>query len=151
MITVFMDQISEHQRDLTNSASARTYGEIIAYTVAIAKRLTSTMQKLVVDRDNLARNIAMQGDLILAEPLYLILAALGHPNAHEKVRTLTLQAEREQMTLHEVLVQDEEGRLYFEKMTPYQQQILANPSLYTGIASKKAKAVANQWRQEFGF
>ena len=109
------------------------------------------MYKLVVDRDNLARNLAMQGDLILAEPLYLILAALGHPSAHEKVRMLTLQAECEQMTLHEVLVHDEEGRLYFEKMTPYQQQILENSAHYTGIASKKARAIAEKWRQEFGF
>src|SRR5262249_29305451 len=35
--TAFMDQISEHQRDLTNSASARTYGETILYAVSMAE------------------------------------------------------------------------------------------------------------------
>src|SRR3989344_4888830 len=60
MSTVFMDQISEHQRDLTNSASARTYGEIIAYAVSMAKRLHRTMCKLKVDKTNLKRNFESQ-------------------------------------------------------------------------------------------
>src|SRR3989338_11581461 len=88
IITVFMDQISEHQRDLTNSASARTYGEVIAYVVSMAKRLTRTMNKLKVDRENLQKNLEMTRGGIVAEPLQLILSALGHPNAHEKERTL---------------------------------------------------------------
>src|SRR5262249_45260386 len=94
IVTLFMDQISEHQRDLTNSASARTYGEVIAYVVATTKRLTRTMGKLTVDRANLEKNLNMQKGMIVAEPLYIILAALGHPDAHEKVRTLTLEAQR---------------------------------------------------------
>jgi len=148
IMTVFMDQISEHQRDLTNSASARTYGEIIAYVVSMAKRLTRTMEKLTVDRANLERNLAMQKGLVAAEPLYIILSALGHPDAHEKVRTLTLQAQREARPLEEVVVGDAEMKDYLEKMTPYQRQILSSPSLYTGVAAKKAQAVAERWQQK---
>ena len=150
IITMFMDQISEHQRDLTNSASARTYGEVIAYVVSTAKRLTRTIRKLTVDRANVERNLAMQKGLVAAEPLYIILAALGHSDAHEKVRTLTLQAQREARPLEEVVIGDAEMKNYLEKMTPYQRQILSNPSLYTGIAAKKAKAVAQHWKQKFG-
>ena len=150
IVTVFMDQISEHQRDLTNSASARTYGEVVAYVVSTAKRLTRTMQKLAVDHANLERNLAMQKGLVVAEPLYIILATLGHPDAHEKVRTLTLQAQSEARPLEEVVVGDTEMVEYLEKMTPYQRQILSNPSLYTGIAAKKARAVAQQWKGKLG-
>jgi adenylosuccinate lyase len=92
MVTVFMDQISEHQRDLTNSASGRTYGETIAYTVSMANRLSKTMAKLSVDKGHLESNMAMQKGMIAAEPLYIILASMGHPDAHEKVRNLTLTA-----------------------------------------------------------
>ena len=113
IVTVFMDQISEHQRDLTNSASARTYGEVVAYVVSTAKRLTRTMKKLTVDRANLERNMGLTKDLMVAEPLYIILAALGHPDAHEKVRTLTLQAQQEGRTLHDVMVEDRELFPYF--------------------------------------
>ena len=147
IVTVFMDQISEHQRDLTGSASARTYGETVAYLVSTAKRLTRTMSKLTVDRTSLEHNLAMQKGLVVAEPLYIILAALGHPDAHEKVRMLTLQAQREARPLEEIAVGDAEMQMYLEKMTQYQRQILSNPSLYTGIAAKKAKAVAERWKQ----
>lgn len=150
IITVFMDQISEHQRDLTNSASTRTYGEVVAYVVSIAKRLTCTMRKLTVDRANLERNLAMQKGLVVAEPLYIILAAKGHSDAHEKVRTLTLQAQREARPLEDVIAGDTETREYLERMTPYQRQILSNPSLYTGIAAKKARAVAENWKRKLG-
>lgn len=149
IITVFMDQISEHQRDLTNSMSGRTYGEMIAYTVSTAKRLTRTMKKLAVNDNSLERNFAMQGGLIVAEPLYIILAALGHPDAHEKVRTLVLKAKAEEQTLEEILAHDAEMRGYLEKMTPYQRMILAHPDLYIGIAVKKAKEIAMRWKQEF--
>jgi len=150
IVTVFMDQISEHQRDMTNGASIRTHPEIVAYAVHTAKRLIRTMRKLTVDRANLERNLAMQRGLVVAEPLYIILAALGHPDAHEKVRTLTLQAQREAQPLEEVVVGDAEIKDYLERMTPYQRQILSNPSLYTGIAAKKAKSVAERWKQQLG-
>lgn len=150
IMTVFMDQISEHQRDLTNSASARTYGEVIAYVVSTAKRLTRTIEKLTVNRANLERNLAMQKGLVVAEPLYIILAAQGHPDAHEKVRMLTLQAQREARPLEEIVIGDAGMKDYLEKMTSYQRRILSNPSLYTGIAAKKAKAIAERWKHKLG-
>ncbi len=150
IVTVFMDQLSEHQRDMTNGASIRTHTEVIAYVVHTAKRLTRTMRKLVVDRENLERNLAIQKGMVLAEPLYIILAALGHPDAHEKVRALTFQAQGEKKQFEEVVVNDFEMQGYLEKMTPSQRQILSNPSLYAGIATKKAKAIAERWKQKLG-
>jgi adenylosuccinate lyase len=150
IVTVFMDQISEHQRDLTNSGSARTYGEIIAYVVSTAKRLTKTMGKLTVDRVNLERNLAMQKGLVVAEPLYIVLAALGHPDAHEKVRTLTLQAQQEMRSLEEIVADDLDMKSYIGKMTPHQSRILSDPSLYTGVAANKAKSIAEGWKKKLG-
>lgn len=150
ILTLFMDQISEHQRDLTNSASSRTYTEIIAYVVSMSKRLTRTMKKIKVDHENLQRNFHLQEGLIIAEPLYIILSALSHPDAHEKVRKLTLQAQREKKTLQEIINNDVELQPYLEKMTPYQRNILSDPSLYTGIAAKKAKILAENWAKRLG-
>ena len=148
IVTVFMDQISEHQRDMTNGASIRTHPEIIAYAVHMAKRLTRTMRKLKVDQENLLKNLDMTRGGIVAEPLYIILAALGHPDAHEKVRALTLQAQREARSLEEVVVCDAEMKNYLEKMTPHQREIISDPILYTGIAAKKARKVAAHWKQK---
>ena len=149
IMTMFLDQQSEHQRDLTNSASGRTYGETIAYVISAANRLTRTMNKLAVDHENVARNLALQQGLVVAEPLYIILASLGHPDAHEKVRELTLKAQHEQHSLELVMIGDTEIRAYLDRMTTHQQAILSNPSLYTGIAAKKALKVAADWKATF--
>jgi len=149
LMTVFMNQISDHQRDLTNSASSRTYGESIVYLVWIAERLAGAMEKLVIDKKNLNRNLAMQGDMILAEPLYLILASLGHPDAHEKVKQLTLSAQRDGATLTSAAYEDPEMDPYLDRMTPYQKQIFLDPAFYVGIAPKRARAIAERWAQKF--
>lgn len=146
IVTVFMDQISEHQRDLTNSASGRTYGETIAYTVSMAKRLTKTMSKISVDHAHLESNLAMQKGLIAAEPLYILLASFGHPDAHEKVRNLTLTAQKENKSLEDVAFADSEMKPYLDKMTDKQKEILKNPASYIGVASKKTKKIAKNWR-----
>ncbi len=151
VITVFMDQISEHQRDLTNSASSRTYGEMIVYAVSASKRLAKTMSKLKVDTINLEKNLAVGRGSVAAEPLYILLASFGHPDAHEKVRNLTLTAQKDGKSLEEVAMGDAEMAPYLAKMTDAQKNILKNPSSYTGIAEKKAKKVGENWKSRFSF
>ena len=146
--TVFEDQLSEHQRDMTNGASIRTHPEIIAYVVHMAKRLARTMKKLRVNHEARMRNLRLTEGLIAAEPLQLILSALGHPDAHEKVRALTLVAESRPIPLEALALSDAELRPYFEKMTPHQREIILDPLLYTGIAAKKARKVAAHWKQK---
>lgn len=148
IVTAFMDQISEHQRDLTNSASARTYGETLAYVVSAAKRLSRTMKKISVDKKNVTRNLHMQMGLVAAEPLYIMLAAMGHPDAHEKVRALTLKAQGGNKPLEEIVLADHEMQEYLEKMSKRQKEILSNPSLYTGIAANKVATVIKNWKKK---
>lgn len=147
LATVLEDQVSEHQRDLTGSASMRTYGEIIAYVVGAAKRLTRTMAKLRVDPVNMQKNLAISQGLIAGEPLYILLAGLGHPNAHEKSRTLTLQAQAEHEPLEKVIFNDKELEPWLEKMTPDQKRLLRNPAEYVGIAPRKARTTVETWQK----
>ncbi|MGI6149203.1 MAG: lyase family protein, partial [Limnochordia bacterium] len=92
MMTVYMDQISEHQRDLTNSASGRFVVEIAAALTMAVQRLIRITRKLAVDEQQMRENLNRSAHLIAAEPLYILLAAHGHPDAHEAVRRLTLAA-----------------------------------------------------------
>jgi adenylosuccinate lyase len=151
LTTVYLNQISEHQRDLTNSAAERTYPETIAYLVSMTRRLNKTMKKLRVDKASLSRNFDLQKDLIAAEPLYIILSALDHPDAHEKVRQLTLKSQERKKPLQEIALADNELKPYFEKMTLSQKRIISDPTLYTGIADQKAKKVAISWAKKFNF
>lgn len=149
MTTVYLDQVSEHQRDLTNSASQRTYGEIIGYTVSMAKRLNRTLGALRVDQEAIARNLNLQLDLVLAEPLYILLAAQGHPDAHEAVRALTLKAQQEGRKLMDLAREVQELQPFLARLSPAQKRVLEDPAAYTGIAAQKARSIAAYWADQF--
>jgi len=57
------------------------------------------MKSLIVDKDNLRKNFDMNKGLIVAEPLYILLAAHNHPDAHEIIRQLTLKAQSTKKTI----------------------------------------------------
>jgi adenylosuccinate lyase len=147
MLTTYMDQISEHQRDLTNSASQRFLGEIIAATTYAAGRLASSLDGMRVDRERLKANLAMSRGAIAAEPLYVLLAKYGHPDAHEAVRRLTLEAERGSRSLLEVATHDGDLREYLKKFTPDERRILERPEEYHGLAPQVAREIASSWRE----
>src|SRR5881296_3434184 len=147
VLTTYLDQISEHQRDLTNSASQRFLGEIVAGTAYAAGRLASSLEGIRVDRDRLKANLAMSRGAIVAEPLYVLLAKYGHPDAHEAVRRLTVEAERGSRSVLEVVAQDTELREYLTKLSPEERRILERPEDYRGLAADVARDVATTWRE----
>jgi len=146
MVTMYLDQLSEHQRDLTNSATNRFLPELVVAVVACADRLTRIMSRLVVDERAMERNLAMSGRMTLAEPLYIILAGLGHPDAHEAVRRLTLQSEQTGEPPVALMEHSDELRPYAQRMTPDQRRVLSDYRQYTGIAASKARKICDEWR-----
>lgn len=147
MITVYFDQISEHQRDLTNSASGRFVPEIVVGFVAAMDRMIRVLQKLVVDKERMKRNFDSTKEMVIAEPLYILLASLGHPNAHEAVRLLTLESQKTGKTLRELLVDKTELFPYWDRLTPKQREVLENPEKYTGWAEEKTELVCSYWEK----
>src|SRR3989338_10216103 len=141
MMTMYMDQMSEHQRDLTNSASMRFIPEILAgFYVSIA-RLERVMSGLVVDKANMQRNFDMSKSMIIAEPLYILLAANGHPDAHEYAREMTLKSQLAKKPLMQLVKNDRTIRKYLKQFSKKQIKILDNPEKYTGIAAEKTEMV----------
>jgi len=100
-----------------------------------------------VDRDRLKANLALSRSTIAAEPLYVLLAKYGHPDAHEAVRRLTIEAERGSRPLLEVAMLDDELRAYLARLTQDERRVLERPEEYRGIASQVARDVATSWRQ----
>jgi len=150
IITLYMDQISEHQRDLSNSASSRYTAEIVAnFYVAIA-RMSRTMQNICVDPDALDKNLEMNKDKILAEPLYILLAVNGCQDAHEKVRQLVMLADKENKKVIDLLSEDPELLQYYSKFTDQQRAVLENPKKYIGKAVEKTELVCNEWEKKLG-
>ena len=148
IITIYMDQISEHQRDLTNSASMRFIPEILAGFYVSVVRLNRVMSDLIVDNENMKGNFEINKNMIIAEPLYILLAANGHPDSHEYVREMTLQAQLTKQLLVQLVKKDKSIKQYLKKFNKKQLEILNNPEKYIGIASKKTEMICEFWKRE---
>ncbi len=155
MVTVYMDQISEHQRDLTNSLSQRYLPELLVAFDSSVRRLTRTMwdakrneARIFVDTSAMKKNLEMSADDITAEPLYILLSNAGHPNAHEAVRKIVQRTISEKKSFLEAAKSDPEIARYIAKIPKNKWKMLDSPSLYVGIAPKKAKRVALAWQKE---
>jgi adenylosuccinate lyase len=147
MLTVYMDQISEHQRDLSNSASARFLPEAIVALVATVHRANRLMGRLVTDRERMKQVFGMTRGMCAAEPAYILLAAHGHPDAHEAVRKLTIEAEASGGDFPEVFFGAAELKPYIDRFTEKQKDLLRHVDRYTGIASEKTERICAIWRE----
>jgi adenylosuccinate lyase len=142
---------SEHQRDLTDSASSRFYAVALAGVASMAERLNKVMARIEVDIDAMQRNLSLSGGAIAAEPLYLLFEKYGHTSAHEKAKELSHQALAKKMPLNEVVQNDVEAMQYWQKFSPAEQKIIMQPEkYYTGAAAKKAKKIASSWKLKQG-
>ncbi len=142
MITMYMDQISDHQRDLTNSASQRYLPPILDQFDYAVRRAVRISGNLIPHPYNMKRNLEMSSDKIISEPLQIILSSYGHPNAHSYVEGLVKKAEESKTPLRELLFSDPSLKSYINKFTKTQLAVIEDPSMYTGIASQKALYIA---------
>jgi adenylosuccinate lyase len=145
IITMHLDQISEHQRDLTNSASQRYTQELLVVFDYCVRRLKSISERLEVDRERMRENFMRARDTVIAEPLYILLAYYGHPDAHEYVRRMSLQAYKENKPLKELVEQDDENLPYLQKFTKEQKEKVFDAEKYIGIAAEKTEKIAKYW------
>jgi adenylosuccinate lyase len=159
VMTFYMDQISEHQRDLSNSASQRFIADYVAGFCLGLSRMCSVIEGLEADRarllDNLRGGAGIVGG-VMAEPAYILLAETGVSDAHEVIRKVTLKAERERLSFAEALraegtilprigakmaemaliARADDALSFFEK-----------PERYCGLAVKKARALAAKYKR----
>jgi adenylosuccinate lyase len=127
---------SEHQRDLTDSSSARFYKVSLASVAAMASRLQSVMSKIEVDEEAMQRNLYLTKGAIAAEPLYLLLEKYGHTTAHEASKALAHEAMERNLSLYEVASQAENIASYWAKFTDSEKELIRSPETrYTGLAS----------------
>jgi adenylosuccinate lyase len=144
------NSISEHQRDLTDSASSRFYPIVFALVAEMAKKLDRTLCKIEVDESSMKKNLEQSAGAIAAEPLYLLLGKYGLANPHEKVKTLALSALDKNISFAEALQDDNELKVYWTKLTKSEQDIITNPEkLYLGKAREKCLEICDAWQKIF--
>ncbi len=150
VLTTYLDQISEHQRDLTNSASQRFFGELLAACAYAARRLEESLAGIRVDRERMKANLVSSRTVVLAEPLYVLLAKHGHDDAHEVVRRLTLESERTGRPVLEIAAQSDDLRDVLAKLSEDERRALEKPEEYRGLAASVALEVCATWRERLG-
>ncbi len=148
IVTVLLDQISEHQRDLTNSASMRFVTEFLAAFAYGIHRTSGSIDGIEADVVRMQQVLEEGKDPVTAEPLYVLLSLAGHPDAHEQARVLARQARSAHKTLAEVVSQDRSLDPYFKNLTPAQQAVLADPGIYLGAATERTRAICADWENK---
>lgn len=153
IMTFFMDQISDHQRDLTNSASQRFITDYLAGFSAAVNRLKKVLSSLHVDKERLMKNLSFTGDLVLAEAAYILLSCGGEPDAHEIIRKITLQSEKTGERMCTILKKDDKIwntiKTQMERTIGIEpEEFFSHPELYRGLAAQKASKLAAKYKAE---
>ncbi len=151
VLTFYMDQISEHQRDLSNSASGRFVTDYIAGFSAALARMLKIIRGLEVHSEKMLENMRQSAGGVLAEPTYILLALCGRADAHEIVRRATLQADASGKTLQTVLQEDfpaawtDISERLKRVLGISAQAFYSSPASYSGIASRRALELADKY------
>ena len=133
---------SEHQRDLTDSSSARFYTTSFALVASMAKRLGQVMSKIEVDEVAMQQNLYLTKGAIAAEPLYLLLEKYGHTTAHEAAKALAHEAMERNVSLYEVASQAKSIETYWSQFTAAERDLIHSPEThYTGLAARKTHVI----------
>ena len=148
MGTVYLDQVSEHQRDLTNFESTFFVAEMAAALYFATDLLHKTLAGMVVRRDRMRRNFDDAADAIVAEPAQLLLSVAGHHEGHEAVRRLSRQALAEGRPLTELLFADAGIAAALHGLDPRRLAILRDPSHYTGVCSPRTAELCAELQRD---
>ncbi len=144
IMTCYLDQISEHQRDLSNSASARFLPRLVLGLSVAARRSARGLSGLYVDRQQMQHNLGLTGQII-SGPAQTLFSWLGIADAHEQMRQLSLQAQKERLPLLRLL-----GPELLEPLSQAQRQALEDPLRLTRHAAQAAREVADFWERDLG-
>jgi adenylosuccinate lyase len=147
LTTVLLDQISEHQRDLTNSASARFVTELVTAFAYGVHRLRGALAAVAPDMARMREILEAGKDPVAAEPLYVLLSLAGHPDAHEQARVLARQARVQGCTLTEAIRADRSLDSYLQRLSEGQRAVLEDPARYLGAAAERTLAVCAAWEE----
>jgi adenylosuccinate lyase len=145
LLTVLLDQVSEHQRDLTNSASMRFVTEFVTAFAYGIHRLRSSLESVEPDAARMKEILEGGKDPVVAEPLYVLLSLAGHPDAHEQARVLAREARARRCTLTQLIQSTPALDEYLQRLPAEQRAVLHDPARYLGAAEQRTLAVCADW------
>jgi adenylosuccinate lyase len=143
---VLEDIALEHERDLTNSACERSVlptAFVLLDDVLI--RMSKILSRLVVNPDNMAKNLSLTKGTIMAESIItrLVQKGMGRQDAHEILRQGAFEALSKNIELKEVLQHNETVANYLSKE---EIEEYASYNSYIGRSVPKTEFIINKWK-----
>ena len=139
----------EHERDISNSSLERiNIPEGFILTDYILRQMTSILEGLVFDHENIRRNLDMTLGLSLTERvmLELVKRGVGRQRAHEMMRRLAMRCLDERRSLRDVMLEDDEvGKI----VTKADLDDWLKPENYIGTAVEQVDRVVETLRARF--
>jgi adenylosuccinate lyase len=132
------------ERDLTNSSCERAiFPEATILADHILLVMTGVVDGLTINRENVGKNLAMEGGIPLAESVMVELTKLGmgRQDAHEAVRVASMEAYRGKADIAGVLARNREVKKY---LTRRELAHLLEPERYIGTAPEQVDRVTTR-------
>lgn len=146
LLTFYLDQVSEHQRDLSNSASARFLPRLLLGLTLAARRASKGLSTLTVDREAMVGRVDELQE-VASGPLQAILSGLGLEDAHEHVRRASVESRRSGATLLQVMQSQEALAPWLSRLSPSQLQALSQPQQLCQSSAAACRRALEEWRQ----
>ena len=105
MLPTWENALLWHERDLANSSAERfTLSHSVVLLDDILSKCNSVLSKLIVDKDNMLRNINSQNGLVMAEKVMIALVEKGIPRdeAHEVLRSASMESLQKGVHLEDI-------------------------------------------------
>jgi adenylosuccinate lyase len=137
----------EHERDISNSSVERiTIPEGFILADYILRQMTSILEGLVFDHENIRRNLDLSLGLCLTERvmLELVRKGVGRQPAHEMMRRLAMRCWDEKRSLRDVMLEDEEAS---KIVTEADLDDWLKPENYIGTAVEQVDLVVRKLRE----
>lgn len=144
VIPAMENAIQWHERDLANSSAERF---LVPHTLVLADWIVAQMadvfEGLRVDAARMKRNLAATQGLVMAESLLLALAGTGvsRQTAHERVRRLSLRAQRDGAPLADLAAADP---LVRRRLSVKEIRRALDPGAYLGTAPDRVARLAKR-------
>lgn len=146
MVTFYMDQVSEHQRDLTNSASARFLPRLMLGLAVAANRTKKGLTNLYVDEK--AMLTRLQGlEEVVSGPLQALLSQKGVADGHEIIRKLSIQARDQKRGLLELALEEPAIAVHLKELGTARLEALSKPENLVGPATQATHRALAHWTQ----
>ncbi|WP_052404737.1 adenylosuccinate lyase [Bacillus rubiinfantis] len=140
---ILNSQEHEHERDPRSlSVEYHVVGESCKVIHASLEKAIVLLSKLLINEDNMRRNINKLHGLIFSEAIMLAIGKkVGRQNAHEIIHELAMEAIDKQMPLKDLL---KENEVVMSNISLQEIDDLMNPENYLGKSSVFAERIKEQ-------